>query len=522
LDYPGINLNSLDVAGSYAFIASTDSSRAVIMINISDPNSLQFYKTLFNNTSINDVSVSGNDIFIASSEDTKEFGYYISYQTSDWNCLAGTNGIDMAGTIDALKIITRQEGSKTIAYISRKPEGANTKLYAYDVTATSSVQLLGSYTLSNASINDFNIYGNYAYLATSDDNKEMEVVDISDKTNLHEAGSFDAAGTLNGLSLAVSGTRAYLGTENTFYILNIQNPASPALATTTSSYSVGYNVNSIKVFDANAYLAVNHANQELTILNIANEAGITLAGTYATPAGSNGDSVFVLNNYVYLATADANILYILNVATSSVPTLAGQYDAGGKISDIYVNNDGHAFLATNKSGMEMQIVDANNKANPVLINYYNNGGQAGNGVYQLGKFAYLANAKDTAEIQIAAIQNISGPTGNYPTSGYVISSPLDLGTSSPIEIIKWDQDIPACSPACSIALQLRTAPDVGGAPGAWTGWTGTSTVGTFFTNPSGELIPPSLNWNRWAEYKTTLTGDGTRTPVLNKVVVEYK
>ncbi|MFA6410428.1 MAG: hypothetical protein WCW26_02515 [Candidatus Buchananbacteria bacterium] len=115
----------------------------------------------------------------------------------------------------------------------------------------------------------------------------------------------------------------------------------------------------------------------------------------------------------------------------------------------------------------------------------------------------------------------------YPTStgyapfGFFLSSAFDTGSPSSFNILSWDQIIPACSPACEIKLQLRTAPDAGGFPGSWTDWFGQTGSGSYFTNPTGTLLPLNLNFNQWVQYRVELTGDGNNTPVLNQIKINY-
>ena len=73
-----------------------------------------------------------------------------------------------------------------------------------------------------------------------------------------------------------------------------------------------------------------------------------------------------------------------------------------------------------------------------------------------------------------------------------------------------------------IKIEISTAPDSGGVPGVWTGWYGLGGLGTFFTNATGTLISTDLNSNQWIRYRASLTGDGSDTPVLKEIRINYK
>lgn len=116
----------------------------------------------------------------------------------------------------------------------------------------------------------------------------------------------------------------------------------------------------------------------------------------------------------------------------------------------------------------------------------------------------------------------SGGGGGYALSGWVIGSAFDMSDASPVQLVEWDQSIPACTPTCEAKIQLRTAPDSGGSPGAWTAWYGESGAATYFTDNTGSLVSTSLNGNRWAQYRLELIGDGTNTPTFSEIRVNYR
>jgi hypothetical protein len=110
--------------------------------------------------------------------------------------------------------------------------------------------------------------------------------------------------------------------------------------------------------------------------------------------------------------------------------------------------------------------------------------------------------------------------GAHPVSGALISSAFDMSDNSPIQVIEWDEVLPSATEA--VKFEVSTAPDLLGSPGTWTSWYGATGAGTFFTNASSTLISADLNNNQWVRYRTTLTGDGTDTPTLQEVRVNYK
>ena len=131
-------------------------------------------------------------------------------------------------------------------------------------------------------------------------------------------------------------------------------------------------------------------------------------------------------------------------------------------------------------------------------------------------------AFDDGNIEASASGNItlkSASSTNYEESGYLLSSAFDMGGASPVQIIEWDENIPD---NCDIKLQLRTAPNSSGSPGAWTNWYGENGAGTYFTSASGTLVSLDLNGNQWVQYRVELSGDGLNTPALTEVRINYR
>ncbi|MEK7610220.1 MAG: prepilin-type N-terminal cleavage/methylation domain-containing protein [Patescibacteria group bacterium] len=109
-------------------------------------------------------------------------------------------------------------------------------------------------------------------------------------------------------------------------------------------------------------------------------------------------------------------------------------------------------------------------------------------------------------------------SGGYVGAGSLQSSSFSLGNPSPVQVIDWDQTIPACSPACTARFQLRTSTD----GSSWTPWSGAGGSGTYFTNAIGTLVDQALNGGQWVEYRLELAGDGLTTPAVQAVRVNYK
>jgi hypothetical protein len=111
-----------------------------------------------------------------------------------------------------------------------------------------------------------------------------------------------------------------------------------------------------------------------------------------------------------------------------------------------------------------------------------------------------------------------GGASSYNATAALISSAYNMGVGQLVQAIEWDENLPS---GTDIRLQLRTAPDASGSPGAWTNWRGVSGDGTYFTDPSGTLTPVDTSGNQWVQYRAELTGTLTDTPELFEVRINY-
>lgn len=105
---------------------------------------------------------------------------------------------------------------------------------------------------------------------------------------------------------------------------------------------------------------------------------------------------------------------------------------------------------------------------------------------------------------------------SYAPNGSLVSSVFDMGDSSPVQIIGWDEQIPVCNPACTVKFKIRVADDSTMTGVSW------PPDSEFFTAGGGALIPASYNGKRFVQYQVFLNGDGASTPVLQEIRLNYK
>lgn len=116
----------------------------------------------------------------------------------------------------------------------------------------------------------------------------------------------------------------------------------------------------------------------------------------------------------------------------------------------------------------------------------------------------------------------------YALNGTYVSSAFPAPLSRAWNVLEWRQtDVSASCPLCRIRMQIQTSTDgnvwTGGANWCGPGDTSTSCTGaSYYTIPTGELIPAFHNSDHYIRYRASLEGDGSHTPVLEEVRINYQ
>lgn len=158
------------------------------------------------------------------------------------------------------------------------------------------------------------VVGNYAYIATSSLDAELQIVDISNPTNLVVVGQADTnSQAAQSVFVNQTGTRAYLGTsesptQNEFFIIDISTKTGNR--SPVGSYnSNGMSAKGVTVVTNNKAILVGTGGQEYQVIDITNEANPTPCGGLQIDSGVNGMSAVIEADgdaYSYIITGDAS------------------------------------------------------------------------------------------------------------------------------------------------------------------------------------------------------------------------
>ncbi len=204
-------------------------------------------------------------------------------------------------------------GNSIFYYRSRVYLGTNKsqlgEFHIIDVANPSSPSELGSWEVG-AGVNAIYVKGNYAYLATPND-EELTVLDISDPSAIKRVGGFNAPkGSGNGKSVKVVGNKLYLGRtvgSNEFYILDISDPTNPQ---ELGFYNLNSSINDLVVAGNYAFLATSQVGGELQVLDLTDPAKPNKIGQYDYSNKASG--IDFANNQLYLSNKSGDALKIIS------------------------------------------------------------------------------------------------------------------------------------------------------------------------------------------------------------------
>lgn len=220
-------------------------------------------------------------------------------------------------------------------------------------------------------INDIEISGNYAYIASSNNSQELQVIDISSPTSLNTAtlATVDLTSGNSGnnnadaIAIATSGTNLYMARNggNELIKFDISTPTNPSISATNSEFE---GTPSDMVIVGNyAYITSDSNTAELQIFNLSTLARIAVLNLNEGNTNANALSVTYADNDRLLlgraAHAQSPELYSINIQTPVSPQIVSTVEIGNDITDLSYGN-ALLFLAVSNNNSDFQIINANN------------------------------------------------------------------------------------------------------------------------------------------------------------------
>jgi hypothetical protein len=269
-------------------------------------------------------------------------------------------------------------------------------LTAIDISNPAAPSALGFFATQGSSF-EVAVAGGFAYVANGVGG--LRVLDLSNRAVPREVGLFAAA---NVQAVAVEGSLAYVGDSGALTLVDVSNPAAPALV---SRFLAPGTPDKVLIVGSLAYVAGFGGG--VTILDIGNPALPSLIGTIAIPSAQD---VVVVGNLAYVA-ATASGLHIVDVSVAAAPVALGSIGTFSFAGGLAVLGS-FAYVADNSG---LSIVNVTDPAAPFIVGRI---ALNANGVAVRGRFAYVASPFEG--LKVIDVSDPANPTeiGFFDTPGF--------------------------------------------------------------------------------------------------------
>lgn len=199
------------------------------------------------------------------------------------------------------------------------PPLQNNELHIFDVSTPSTPVWKGSANIDN-NVNDIEVYGNYAYLATSGDARELMIVDIEDPTDPEVVGLYDAPWSAkDAWSVALHNSVIYLGRSRAapgdydFLTIDVATPASPTLLGRLRLVMNGASsaLTGLVVQGNLAFVGTTDTNDEFRVIDISNPGAPTAYGCPPYNYSARVHQLVYADNYIFAANESNDSLRII-------------------------------------------------------------------------------------------------------------------------------------------------------------------------------------------------------------------
>lgn len=272
----------------------------------------------------------------------------------------------------------------------------------YDTSDVSnnSLSLVGGVSLGDNNF-DFVIDGDYAYIASSANNSEVKIVDL---TNFTEVNTLNLDGNADAMGLAIEGdTLVVVRTESAdpeIYAIDISNPLSIDLLTAITADTIS-NLNDVEMHNGNAFVVSSDDSTELMIFD---PSDLSELSTLDLAESADALSIHIdpSAEMAYIGKSGSVGAEFFAVDVSNTSLNAGDIQGStntqsGAVNDIFVY-EGYAYLASSGGTDELEIVDLSNYSLETAVDL--NGTESATSVWVQGAHIYVGGTNASNELQI--------------------------------------------------------------------------------------------------------------------------
>ncbi len=391
-------------------------------------------------------------------------------------------------------------------------------------------------TFTGYNVNDIYVVGDYAFLATTDNNKEVVIINIS-STPYQEVGYFDAPGEDDAYTVFVYNNIGYVGQMENIHSFNLssnvgQRTRIGSIRASTWLFASVAKVSQIKVLGDYLYAVLDWDLYELVIIRISNPASMSITSQTSV----NNQQVYDMylsedGNRAYFGTTHSSNereFFILDTSTKSGarPKIASLDITDTTIRGIAIVQEGSNkyVIIVGTAGEEYQVYNINNESSPTRCGGMN----INTGIYDIDSirdsytnaFSYIITGDVAKEFKIIR----GGPGGGgedgyaYYDQGTYISSPFDSGSiTSEYYLLGITTVIPQDT---GIQIQIRASNNSNMSTATWVGPDGTSN--TYYSQSGMFNIPPAVT-GRYFQYRVIFSSNSfNESSLLEELIINYE
>lgn len=490
----------------YAFLATGTDGSEVRIVDLSTFSVVQDI-ALDSATAANAVLQIGGYIHVGTNDASGELTV-LQTGSGGWGSLTRVGNANLPGNDDTRAVVIDGD----YAYIGRVAGGAIDEFAIYDISDPTTPTLVGSVDIG-ADINGIIIDGNYAYLATSDNSRELDIFNISVKALPVRIASVDIDKNRDGLAIEKTGNTIFIGRDagdSELISIDVSTPASPVIL---DEFDHGGDVNEIASYGNYLIGGTDSNTEEIAIWDVTLPVSIAGTAVIDLSGNTNVESIFVAGDVLYIGRDidSAEELLLYDISTPASPVALSSFEVGDRIDTIFVDGD-YAFLGTDTPGAELFIVDISNTSSPSFVTSFD-AGDVIEGLDGNGTSVIAVSDADGMELQIFQAGDAASdiiPYGTFTSQIFDTTSAATVWST-----INWSDNGEG-----AITFRLRTADSLANMETAiWVGSDGTADT-QYTTTGDTITLDPAATGSRFMQWKAYIESS-SESPHLDDVTLEY-
>ncbi len=420
-----LDINDVFVVGNYAYLATSDSGRELIKVDISNKSAPFIVASLNLPTNTKGTSIGGdadrNLIFIGTENNTTDMGQDLYVVDASGTGLKLQAGYDAGGSVNDIDYDLINK------YLYLATSNTTAEMQVIDVSNSLVPVKIDSYDSYNSTVYgvkyDSDTKNSYLTLANSNPNNNFYMLTATSTSALTPDWSKYVRSALNGTAvsdgytLKINNGYAYLGTKlggsgiNEFFIIDISNANFPIVVGSTRAYG---NVWDMKIAGDYAYLATDSSGSEIRVINIKNKTAPMQVGLYDFAGSKVARSIEQMGTITYVGLSDGT-LAVINFSDVTSPVLLGSVNTGGaSLTKLSVASH-YVVASVDSTSVGLLAIDVVNPSNMTVI-----------GTFSGASHCLSVNYESTKERAILGCQDQGTNPDFYVVNMHDLTQPITL------------------------------------------------------------------------------------------------